>query len=197
MRTVTVTGQGRAAAVPDTAVLAVAVSVREPDVATAHARTAEVAGAAREVALRRLSERDVATAGIGLWPHRDPDAGTDGFEANHRLTLRCPDLDVAGEVLGELAQEIGDALRVEDVSLRVGDEGPAVLAAREAAFTDARARAEHLAGLAGTRLGEVQQVQEGYAPATPLAAVAARSGALSPGEASVEVGLTVTWELVD
>lgn len=195
MRTVTVTGQGRTTAVPDTATLAVAVSVREGDVATAYARVGDLAGQARSVALRHVRDADLATAGISLWQFHDESAT--GYEATHRFTVRCGDLSVVSALLDALAGEVGDALRVDDVSLRVGDESAALVAAREAAFADARRTAEHLAGLAGCALGDVQQVGEGHSGAVPRGAMmAVRADSVSPGEASVDAALTVTWELL-
>ena len=69
------------------------------------------------------------------------------------------------------------------------------------AFADARARAEHLAALAGARLGEVQAVAEGGA-AGPIgggeggvARDMTKSVAIEPGETTVAASVTVTFAL--
>ena len=63
------------------------------------------------------------------------------------------------------------------------------------------ARAQHLAELAGVRLGEVQAMAEGFAPAAPFTDLAggmrdAKAMSIAPGETTISGALTVTFELV-
>lgn len=199
MRTVTVTGHGEHTVTPDAAVLRVSVGAKEPEIAAAYDRAGERAVLLREVARRHTDERRVCSTGVSLWPFHDLPDGPRGFEARYSYAISCADLGAAGAVLRELAHEVGEGLQVDDVSLQVTDDSDAVVGAREAAFVDARRRADHLATLAGARLGEVTQVGEvaggGPAPRGAMLAMSAES-AIAPGETSVGVGLTVTWELV-
>lgn len=131
-----------------------------------------------------------------------PDCAVVRVSARHRYSLRCPTLDTAGALVTELAAQVGDRLQVEGVSLEVTDTSIAVMAAREAAYADAVARAEHLTSLAGLSLGDVQAVVEGggvggVAQAFDGAAYSARMGiSFEPGEGSIGQTVTVTWAVL-
>ena len=105
----------------------------------------------------------IASTNLNLWPAFDNEGRPSGFEARHSLSITCTDVQAAGALLGELADRVGDRLQVESLGLEVGDTGRALDQARAAAYTDAVARARHLAELAGVRLGEVQGMAEGGA----------------------------------
>lgn len=199
MRTVTVIGTGESRVTPDMAVLRISVTAREPGLAAAYDRAGELAARVREVAVRHTEERRIASTGISLWPFHDHPDGERGFEARHGFTVSCADLAAAGTLLGELAHEVGEGVQVEDVSLQVSDTAAAVVAAREAAFADARERAEHLAALSGSRLGEVLAIGAGEGAGGPVprgAAFALTEARIAPGETTVPVSLSITWELL-
>ena len=199
-RTVTVTGQGSAQVVPDTAVVRLAAGHRAADVAQALAGVDDAVGTLGAVARRFTEPRRIQTTELGIWPAYDDGGRPSGYEARHGLRVVVADVGVAGEMLTALVAEVGDALRVDGVSLEVADPGPAVRDAREAAFADARSRGEHLAGLAGARLGAVLAVLEGDAVPAPVARAAmsmAKDASFEPGEQAVGAAVTVTWELTD
>lgn len=201
MRTVTVTGHGTHPAVPDTAVLRVGVAVREPSLAEAFHAAAELARRVRSVAGDHTDARRIASSGVQVWSQHDETGRRSGFEARHSFTIGCDDLPTASTLLEALVAAVGDQLTVDDVSLQVGDETAARVAAREAAWADARARAEQLAALAAANLGAVQQVSEsvgghGPGPGVLFARAASADMGLSPGETAVSAALEVTWELV-
>ena len=81
----------------------------------------------------------------------------------------------------------------------MSDPATAFGRAREAAFADARARAEHLAGLADATLGQVEAVAEGGSsapmPHGGLALMAKADVGLQPGETTLSASVTVTWSL--
>jgi uncharacterized protein YggE len=199
-RTVTVTGQGSARVVPDIAVVRLAAAHRAADVAGALAGVNDAVATAGAVARRFTDPARVTSTGLSVWPAYDQQGATSGYEARHGLRVVVDYLAVAGTLLTALAAEVGDALRVEGVALEVGNPGPAARDAREAAYADARARAEHLAGLAGTTLAEVVSVVEGGGVGMVEAPVAFAAGAkdvaFEPGERAIASTLSVTWALV-
>lgn len=196
-RTVTVTGRGSAPVVPDSAVVRAAAACSAPSVSEAVAGVAEVGATVQRVARLHVEARHVASTGLQVWPRHDPEGRPDGFEASHSLRVRCPDLEVASRLLHALAEEAGDALRIDAVQPEVTDTRAALDTAREVAWADARARAEHLAGLAGATLGSVLVVAEGEgSPVGPVPRMAAAAVVLEPGERAVETAVTVTWQLV-
>lgn len=203
MRTLTVTGQGSAVAVPDAAVLRVAAAHRAGSLVDALAGADSGARAIGVVARRHTAAVDIATGGVSVWPAHDDAGHPAGFEARHSLTIRCSDLDAGGRLLGDLAAEVGDRLQVDGVGLVVTDPTEAQAEARELAFLEARARAQHLAGLAGAALGQVESLTEGPVggPYPRFAALAAGGPggldlALEPGQTEITAALTVTWQLV-
>jgi uncharacterized protein YggE len=197
-RKVTVTGHGSATAVPDTAVVRVAAVHRAAGMAQALAGAesarAAVVGAAGDAA----GELVVSSADLSVWPAHDGEGRRAGFEARHVLTITGGDLESAGALVGRLADEVGDRLQVESVSLSVGDPTAALGAAREAAYADARARAEHLAALSGATLGEVRDVSEGAgAPVSrgPETVAFKADVGFAPGQTVLTSTVTVTWAL--
>jgi len=192
-RTVTVTGHGSATAVPDTAVVRIAAVHR----ATGMAEALSGAESARAAVVDAAGELVVSSTDLNVWPAHDNDGRRAGFEARHALTITGGDLEAAGELVGRLAEEVGDRLQVESVSLSVGDPTAALGEAREAAFTEARARAEHLAALADAALGEVQDVSEGAGPPVSRGTELAMKAdvGFAPGQTTLTSTVTVTWAL--
>ena len=192
MRTLTVTGTGSAAAVPDTAL------VRLSAVHRARTLTEALAGAesAREAVVTAAGDLVVSTVNLSVWPTNEQ-GEIPGFEARHSLTIATGDLATANELLSDLAYAVSGRLVVEGVELAVRDPSAAIAQAREAAFADARAKADLLAGLAEASLGQVEAVTEGGASGSSggFAAMAKADVGLVPGERQLSASLTVTWSL--
>lgn len=205
---VTVTGLGRAAGVPDTLRAVVGVELVREDVETA-LREANAAAEAVVRALREhgVAEQDVRTMEFSVRPRRVHEPGPggapriEGYVVRNLVEATIRDVEQAGDVLGAVVEAGGDAARVEHVRFALEDDAAQLEAAREAAFEDARAKAEQLAELAGRSLGPLVGVTElggtGPPPPVPLPEEAARGGAvpLEPGSQEVDVRIQATWEL--
>jgi uncharacterized protein YggE len=200
MRTVTVTGHGESRVVPDSAVVRVAAVHRAAGVAEALAGADSAAKQIVATAREHTTPDRIGTTSVQIWQAHDNTGAPSGFDARHSLTVRCDDIDAAGALLSALAESVGDRLQLENVSVEVADRGPAETAAREAAYADAVERATRLATLAGSSLGDPQEVVEGGAvsivgqPRTAKAVAMADVG-LEPGELSVTSSVTVTFQL--
>jgi len=194
-RTVTVTGHGSATAVPDTAVVRVAAVHRAAGMAEARSG----AESARAAVVAAGGGLVVSSTDLSVWPAYDNEGRKEGFEARHALTITGGDLESAGALVGRLAETVGDRLQVESVSLCVGDQSAALTEAREAAFAEARSRAEHLAGLAGATLGEVQDLAEGagvpMSRGPEMQAFKSADVGFAPGQTQLSSTVTVTWAL--
>ena len=199
-RTVTVTGQGRATAVPDTAVVRVAAVHRAASVAEAFAGVASAVDAIGTEARRVTEERHIASQGLQVWPAHDNQGRQSGFETRHTIEIGCPDLAAASALLEALVAAVGDRLQVEGVTLRVSEPAPLVTIAREAAYADAVVRASHLAGLAGATLGPIVSVSEGgggwspYPQDMDVRSMKAEAS-FEPGETAVTATVTASWQL--
>ncbi len=199
---VVVTGTGSAATVPDVVVVSVRVHVEQPDASQALAHAGDAARAVLDAAAGHgVAPVDRHTTGLGLGTRWDHDRVV-GYTAHQRLRLRVRETAVVGALLTALADAVGDALGIDGVAFEVADPAPLHVRAREAAFADARARAEQYAALAGRRLGQVLRVVEadGEGPAPvgrgmALAADVAGSMPLEGGRSSVEARVTVRFAL--
>ena len=194
MRTLTVTGHGSVAAVPDTAL------VRVSAVHRARSLVDALSGAesARTEVVNAAGDLVVSTVNLSVWPSHEQGQQA-GFEARHTLTIAAGDLPTANDLLSRLAQVAEVYLQVEGIELSVRDPSAAIAEARDAAFADARSSAEHLAALTDTVLGEIQAMSEGggFSPTTPggFAAMSKADVGIQPGETSISAALTVTWAL--
>ncbi|MDO9454738.1 SIMPL domain-containing protein [Nocardioides sp.] len=200
-RTVTTTGHGSVSVPRDAAVLSVAAVHRAATLSEALAGAESARAAVVAVARTHVDPSAIRTQGLATWPRHDDAGRTAGYEARHSLEVRCAGLEVAAALLQQLADEAGDRLSVDGVSLASTPSADHLADAREAAYADATSRAEHLARLAGTTLGAVVSVTEGVASGqVPFArdAVAASSKAVvgfEGGTEDVSTAVTVTWEL--
>jgi uncharacterized protein YggE len=192
VRTLTVSGTGTAHAAPDTALVRLSAVHRAGSLAEALSG-AESARAAVVAAAGHLA---VSTVNLSVWPVQE--SGKPAlFEARHSLTIAAGDIETANDLLGRLADQVGDRLQVEGVELTVADPSAALGRAREAAFADARAKAEHLAALADAALGQVEAVVEGGWSPHPggVPTLAKADIGIQPGETTLSATLAVTWSL--
>lgn len=201
MRTVSVTGHGEARVAPDSAVVRVSAVQRAAAVAEALAGADSAATQVVTTGREHTTPERIGTTGLQIWPAHDDQGRRSGFEARHSLSLRCTDIAAASGLLTALAATVGDRLQVDGVSLEVADRAAAERQAREAAYADAVERAGHLAGLAGARLGEPQDVVEGgFVGGLPRMATSVAASldaaSLEPGETSVTSSVTVTFQLL-
>jgi uncharacterized protein YggE len=198
-RTVTVTGQGAATAVPDLAVVRLAAVQRARRMAEAFSGVSAAVAEIGRVAAGFTDEKRIASRDLNVWPSTDNQGRQVGFEARHAVEIGCPSLDVAGAMLEALVAAVGDRLQVEGVTLQVAEVGVLLTDAREAAYADAVARATHLATLAGATLGPVLAVSEGSAQHAPYEAMGLRAAqadaAFHPGETTVGASVTATFAL--
>src|SRR6476469_9527191 len=179
-RTVTVTGTGRAAVSPDVVRLDLRVGQDAEDVAAALAGASE--GITRVGAIVRgagVADADIRTLDAMVSQRWDNTGTAVGFTAQQRLAVTVRRLESVGEILEAAAAAIGNALLVDQVRLDVSDRTDGLRRARDAAFADARAKAEQYAVLSGGRLGDVLGVAE--SGAIPVVAVKALAASRAPG----------------
>jgi uncharacterized protein YggE len=198
---ITVTGYGEASAPPD--VLRARFAVGCGDVSVSRAmqavaeRTAAVTAALREVG---VADADLQTSSVAVHQRHNRDGAPIGYRAVHSITATCRDAGRAGRLLSAAGDAGGNDLSIDHVGLDLDAREPVLAKAREAAFEDARRRAEHYAVLAGRRLGAVVVVHEGPVAGPPeprhgvrlMAAESADLG-IEAGENTVRTSVTVSW----
>ena len=201
-RSITVRGQGRAAAAYDEATLRLAAAARAANPSDATARATYAMSSMRDAVLSGgVDPGDLTTTNVSLNPVHDPWPTVVAFEASLGLAVRLPDLTRVGSLLVAAIDAGGDGARVDGIAFSHHDATALERSARDAAFADARSKAEQYAGLADQALGEVRHVVEGGAggpsPLRKGMMLAADSGAVpvDAGEGTVTATVSVTWAL--
>lgn len=193
------TGNGSVATDPDAMRVFVAVEASAPTVAEALAAVAEAVRRAGEAARRHTEQNRISSQGFRVHTSHDHSGRTQGYEASHSLRILCQLAD-AGDLVSDLGESVGDMLRVRSVEPVLTDTGDVLHGARELAFADARAKAIHLAELAGRSLDRVLQVHEGGQSCVPVAMASLSAGGsveFQEGEEQVTAVVTVQWALTD
>jgi uncharacterized protein YggE len=162
---VTVSGEGEVEGAPDTLSVDLGVSLKRPSVGEAVAASAEVANAIiGAVQAAGVEEKDVQTRSYTVnQEFRYPQNGTpipDGYRVTNTVTVRVRDLTNAGPVIDAATAAGGNDTQINGVAFSLENDGPALSAARDKAFRDARAKAEQYADLAGVSLGGAQAISD-------------------------------------
>jgi uncharacterized protein YggE len=205
-RTITVVGTGRVNIVPDVAQVNVGAEARADTVSEAKAvvddQMVAIHAAFKEMG---IDEKNIQTSHYSIRYERELMPVTTegpaleneaGYRVSNILSVTVRDVERAGDVV-DAAVEAG-ANQVYGVTFTADDESSWQGQAREAAMSDARARAQELAGLAGVELGAVQSVSEvigGWPAAMAVAPESAMGGGFAPGELEMSTRVQVTFAI--
>ena len=197
---ITVTGTGSAKAVPDVAEWSFGVRSEAESAAAAMRDNAAVAKRLIE-ALKNAGIKgdDLRTESVSLYPQQD-EMGRNiiGYSASNTVHATMP-ISKAGSVIDKAVA--AGANEIYGPNLRVSDSDDQYAQAVDAAFDDARARAEAVARKAGLSLGRpIAIVEGGGGGPTPYyeRAALAEGGAdvaIEPGQQEIQAVLTVTFEI--
>ncbi len=204
-QTVTVIGSGSVRVSPDVVRLDLRVGHDAADVAEAlTGATRGLTSVIEAVRAAGVAESDIRTLDVSVNQRWDNNGSAVGFTAQQQLGVVVRRLDATGEILEAGAAAIGNALLVDQVRLDVYARDHAEQRARDAAFANARSKAEQYAALAGAELSEVLGVAElgaapvgarsrkGFGADLPMAASAMP---VQGGDLDVTAAVTVTWAL--
>ena len=209
VRTISVSGIGSVETPPDRASLSLSIVAREPTVAAAQERAAEVTAAVLALASDMdIPENQVDTMSATVRPNYRWNRDTDtqellGYIASREMRIELHDLDKVGTVV-ERAVEAGvNQVSAPQLSSSVARD--AYRDALEKAAEDARLNAQRLAATLGLRLGKAIQVGAG-APTQPprpvqqmdeVVAMSARAETYSAGDLTVSARIEVVFEASD
>lgn len=195
-----VSGTGQASAPPDVVRVRVGVRCDGDDVSSALSDATARAGALAQAARDHgVASADLRTTDTGVQPRYDREGTTVlGYTAYQNLSVAVRDPERAGSLVSAFASAVGDALTIDHLGLELADPRPLLMRAREAAFADARGKAEQYAALAGRELGKVHTltdvVQGGPQPRMALMATHAKDGFVELGENTVTTTVVVRWD---
>jgi uncharacterized protein len=198
-RSVTVSGSGSVEAVPNRAGFSFGVS---STAATAQAAVAANAARAQRViaALREagVAKQDLRTEDVSVSRHWDQNGREDGFTAHNSVRVEVRAVASAGAIVD--AAVAAGATETSGPSFDRGDRDALYRGALKAAFAEARAKAETLAGEANASLGAVLRIEETSQQVVPVPmydrmAMSAEKTPVEPGTQEVQATVTVTFSL--
>lgn len=205
-RFIRVTGAGSASAQPDTAIIVVGVRTEAEEASAAlDENNQQVTTLLAALNQAGIAQEDIQTQRISLNPRYEEQPGqpgqpvVTGYEAVNTVEVRVRDIDNVGQILDASVQAGGNL--IEQIRFEVNDSNTVLGQAREAAFDDAREKAEQLASLAGVQLGNLISISESTVnfprpfAAGGAAEQAARAVPVEPGTQEVQMFLEVTWAI--
>jgi uncharacterized protein YggE len=203
---IVVDGTGRTSGVPDVLRVTLGVNVHRNDVSSAMDAATTRQNRVR-AALKKagVADKDLQTSEVSVYPSYDNRGRPDGYRVSETLTAKLRNLKKAGRAIADAVSAGGNEAVVQGVTFSLEDNEALLEQARDAAFAEAKAKAERYAQLSDRTLGEVQLVAETSNPqlAQPVPYTydsAARAGALKAvpidaGTSDVSVTVTVRWAL--
>lgn len=207
LRTITVSGMGRATARPDVVQTTIGVESAQ---STLKPATDEVAQKMASVvdALKKagVADKDIRTTGISVQPQQSFNQGQPGpitgYRVSNNVAVTIRNVDQAGDVLDKAIQ--AGANQIYGLTFTIADQSAIQAEARTRAMIDASQHADTLARAAGVRIVSVQAISEGGASApiiqrsaqmaaAPALQAGAGAGPVEAGELEVNVSVQVTY----
>lgn len=202
-----VVATGEVSRVPDVARITAGVVTVAPTATAALAQNATRMASVR-AALKRagIADRDIQTSSINLYPdYRQDQQGNNpqivGYRASNEVSVKFRDIAATGKILDALVAQ--GANQINGPTLAIDKPEAALDEARTQALANARARAELYARALGKKVGRILSISEAganYAPPVIMMRQSARgnvadSTSVDPGEQSVAISLSVSFEL--
>jgi uncharacterized protein YggE len=207
VRTITVTGEGTAEAVPDHLTLTLSVEVRRDAAEAAYGDAGEIASAVTK-ALRGhgVAGLDLRTSGLNLraelvWAENQGQK-VSGYVASTTLVARVGPPSAAPAAISAAVAAGGDSLRINGIEQGFTDASAVAARAQEAAWREAEAKAARFAALAGGQLGQVLSIDQRPEHGSPVPMMAGMQRAsasegvpIEAGSVAVSASVVVQWEL--
>ena len=207
---ITVMGEATAAVAPDFAQASVGVTteaktVREASEANAQAMTAVV----NAIKQAGVPENSIQTAQLSIQPAyaqnrpgRPDEPRITGYRVSNQVRIKLREIGRIGEVVDKAIA--AGATDMHAISFGVSEPSKALDPTRAAAIEDARRKAEAYAKAAGAQLGRAVDIAEsGTSSPRPMmleqrsaAMAAAAPTPVQPGETTLRVVVSVTYELL-
>jgi uncharacterized protein YggE len=210
---ISVRGTGKISAVPDVAIVQVGVVTQAPNAKDALAANNESMGRLHaSLKEHGIAAKDMQTTQIQVNPqYTQPRPGQNagqgefvpriaGYRVDNMVQITERRIDQLGLLLDALVQS--GANQIHGISFRIGESEKLLDEARRRAVTDARRKAELLAGEAGVVLGPLISIQEEGAarPPSPRPMMFAARGMdaavpVAAGEQELSVSIEIVYEI--
>lgn len=202
--TVTVVGLGTGTAVPDTATVYLGVTATRPSVRDAdNVASADLSRLINSLHGQGVQDKDIQTNSISIQQQYNccPQNVT-GYTASSQLSVTVHHINNVTPLVEAAVDAVGNDVQLGGINLFIADPTNLTKTARASAMTNATAKAQDWARLAGHHVGGLIGVSEviAYAPAQSCDACG-KGGAgggfqIQPGQTTVTVTVAVTYELL-
>jgi uncharacterized protein YggE len=206
--TLTVTGYGTAYGAPDVVQVGLGVDTSNADIQVAMNDASNLMNAVMQaLEANGVDQKDIRTDSFNVYQDNSQpapggpqaQAGEPIYRVSTSVSVTVRQTDKVGDVLAAAVNAGANA--VNYIQFSIEDRTALESQARQLAVTDARARAEELAGLLGVTLGEPLQVSEGSSGPTPVygggvsMAASVAAPPISQGTLSVDMSVTITYAI--
>jgi hypothetical protein len=211
---ISIVGEGKAAAAPDTAIFdAGVVVIAETAQAALEQNTKSITALLAALKAAGIAGRDLATSGFAVQPrfvYPQPEPGKqpeqpklEGYEVRNAVTAKVRDLSKLGAILDAAVQH--GANQIGAISFEIQNKDSLLDEARQDAINDAKRKAEKAAQAAGLKLGRVLSLSETvqHAVPRPMAGdgtafrAAATPVPIEAGEQTLGSHIEMTWEIAN
>jgi uncharacterized protein len=205
--TVTVQGVGIVTTAPDTASVQLGVTVTEDTLAAAQSKAStQMAAIIEAVKTAGVDDKDIQTSNYYVSVQQNYDEMGNPtevvrFQVSNQVNVTIRDVAKVGQILDDAVA--AGANTIYGVNFYVDDPKALSSKARKLAVDDARTRASELATAAGLSLGRIVSITEGYSSGPVYggkggagAAAAEAAPPIETGSATIQVDVTVVFELV-
>ena len=199
--TITVVGIGTASAAPDSGTLSLGVTATRPSVRDAVSQaTTDMNRLLGALHSQGVQDKDIQTSWISIYQQTNccPQTVT-GYTSSNQVGVTVRHLASATAMIEASIDAVGNDLQLSGINLSIADMGPVTKASRSAAMSDANARAQDWARLAGHHVGGLIGLSEIVATqAQPIGGGKGGGGGapIEAGQTSVTVTVTATYELL-
>jgi hypothetical protein len=204
----TVTGIGQVQMTPDVAYIYVGVHTEGETASSAvTANTTNTQKVIDALTAFGVEAKDIRTSNFSIWPmdQYNPETGEKTgtkYAVDNSVYVTVRDISKMGDMLDGVIK--AGANSINSIQFDVADKTQALADARKAAVASAQKQAEELAAAAGVKLGKIQNIS--YYDSVPMPyydAMGKGGGAMdmaatvpvSPGQLSLTVNVTITYEL--
>ncbi len=202
---ITVTGTGQVKGKPDTLTVSIGVTTKRAKVdAAVNDNAATTTAVTSALTAQGVADKDIQTQNYSVQPsftYANNKQVPDGYVVNNTVSVKIHDLDKAGAVIDAATAAGGNDATVQGVSFSLEDNQALLTQARDAAYADAKAKADQFGQLSGRGVGDAQAISETTDPnqqrfSSVGAAVAAdQSTPINAGQVSTDVTVTVRFAL--
>lgn len=206
-----VSGDGKAIATPDIALLGLGVEAQSKSVGEAQSVARQAMSRVRQAfAAQGIEEKDIKTISYSVQPvyqyiQRENRQELIGYRVSDRISVKIRKIQDAGKAIDASTEAGGNSIRIDSISFTIDDPNPFKVEAREKALKDAMAKAKQMAELTGVKLGKAIYITETGSvqpqPRTFQAPLMARAESgtppteISPGETEIQVQVQIAFAI--